>query len=165
MHAPSKTRHVSVEIKVVSVTEIFINSCARSSRHQMECLSRGSNSSASLLGSAVGRGSRGLGLGLGLTLGLVGLLVSLVGAVDGDLDSDLAALDFLAVHLRDGLLLELLGGKGNEAEAAALAGLTPGLKLLNHEARDGAKSNLRGRRLVSSEKLLKLWKGLACFEA
>lgn len=125
----------------------------------MECLSRGGNSSASLLGSAVGGG-----LGLSLALGLVGLLVGLVGAVDGDLDSDLAALDLLAVHLSNSLLLELLGGKGNEAEATALAGLTPGLKLLNHEARDGAKSNLRGGRLVSSEKFLELWKGLACLQ-
>ena len=126
----------------------------------MVCLSRGGDSSASLLGSAVGGGG-GLSLGLVLVLVLVGLLVGLVGAVDGDLDSDLAALDLLAVHLRDSLLLELLGGKGNEAEATALAGLTPGLKLLNHEAGDGAKSDLRGRRLVSGEKFLELWKELA----
>lgn len=126
----------------------------------MECLSRGSDSSASLLGSAVGGG-----LGLGLALGFVGLLVGLVGAIDGDLDSDLAALNLLAVHLSNSLLLELLRGKGNEAEATALAGLTPGLKLLNHEAGDGAKSNLRGGRLVGSEKFLELWKELACLQS
>lgn len=109
----------------------------------------------------LGGGSGGLGGSslLGLRLGLgrdVSLLVGLVGAVNGDLDSDLTTLNLLAVHLIDSLLLQLLGSQRDETETTSLAGLTTGLELLDHEAGDGAESNLGGRRLVGGEKLLEL---------
>ena len=85
--------------------------------------------------------------------GCVGLLIGLVRGVNSYLDCDLASFDFLSVHLIDSLLLELLGGKGHEAEAAALASLAPSLELLDHEAGDRAESDLCGRWLVSVEKL------------
>jgi len=111
-----------------------------------------------LSGSSGLRGGGGslLGAVVVLALGGVGLLVSLVRAVDGNLDSDLATLNLLPVHLRDSLLLLLLVGKSNEAEATTLAGLSASLELLDHEARDRAESNLGRRWLVGSEELLKL---------
>lgn len=105
-------------------------------------------------------GSGGCLLAVGLVLlRSVGLLISLVWAVDGDLHGNLASLDFLAVHLRNGLLLELLRGKGDEAEATALAGLATSLELLDHEAGDGAERNLGRRGLVVVEKFLELSNG------
>lgn len=72
----------------------------------------------------------------------VGLLIRLVWAIDGDLHGNLASLDLLAVHLCNRLLLHLLRGKGDEAEAATLASLAPSLQLLDHESRDGSKRDL-----------------------
>lgn len=109
--------------------------------------------------SSDGGGGGGSVLGAALALGgsiLVGLLVGLVGAVNGDLDSDFATLDLLAVHLGDGLLLKLLGGEGDKAEASTLAGLTTGLELLDHEAGNRAQGDLGGRGLVVVEELLEL---------
>jgi hypothetical protein len=94
-----------------------------------------------------------------LALGGIGLLVGLVGAVDGHLDGDLTSLNLLSVHLVDSLLLQLLGSQGNESETSALAGLTAGLKLLNHESGDGSESNLGRRGLVDLEELQKLLLG------
>ncbi len=109
---------------------------------------------------------RGLGLGsllgsVGLDLLGVGLLVRLVRAVDGDLDGDLASLNLLAVHLRDGLLLQFLRSQGNETKTTALASLTTSLELLDHESGDGSEGDLGGGRLVGGEELLELWMGLA----
>ena len=81
----------------------------------------------------------------------------LAGAVDSDLDSNCTALNFLLVHLSDGLLLLFLGAESDETEATAFAGFVAGLKLLDHEAGDGAKGDLGGGGLVGSEELLELW--------
>lgn len=91
-----------------------------------------------------------------LASGSVDIVISLIGAVDGNLDSDLATLDLLSVHLRNSLLLELLRGKSDEAEATSLASLTPSLKLLDHKSRNRSEGNLSGGRLVSLEKLNEL---------
>jgi len=93
----------------------------------------------------------------------VGFLVGLVWAVDGDLDSDLTTLDLLAVHLRDSLLLLLLGCESDEAEATTLAGLVASLELLDHEAGNWAKGDLGGSWLVGSEEFLELSHVLAKF--
>ena len=77
-------------------------------------------------------------------------------AIDGNLDSDLTAVDLLAIHLTNCLLLELLRSKGYETEATSLAGLVAGLELLYHVASDGTKSDLGGCRVVSSEEFLEL---------
>lgn len=103
------------------------------------------------------RGGRGGGSGGGLLLllalsgGGLGVVVLLSGGVDGDLDGDLAALDLLAVHLSAGLLLQLLGAQGDEAEATALASLAASLELLDHEAGDGAEGDLGRAGLVVLE--------------
>lgn len=83
-------------------------------------------------------------------------IVLLAGAVNGDLDSDLTSFDLLAVHLLDGLLLELLGTEGDETETTTLAGLVTGLELLDHEARNRAESDLGRNGLVGSKELLEL---------
>jgi hypothetical protein len=57
--------------------------------------------------------------------------------------------------------LELLVGKADETETASLAALIASLKLLDHEARDGAQGNLGANGLVGGEDLLELWKKLA----
>lgn len=102
-------------------------------------------------------GGARLGVGLGSTLdGRVRVLVLLAGAVDGDLDGDLAALDLLAVHSGAGLLLDLLSGEGDEAEATTLAGLVASLELADHELGDGTESNLGRSRVVLSEDLEEL---------
>jgi hypothetical protein len=102
------------------------------------CLSLGGLGSG--LGS--GRGSLGGGGGSAVGGGLGRGVVLLAGRVNRDLNGDLTALNFLAVHLVAGLLLELLGAEGHEAEATALAGLTASLELLDHEAGDGAEGDL-----------------------
>lgn len=81
------------------------------------------------------------------------------GAVDGDLDSDLTTFDFLPIHLLDGLLLQFLRSQRHETETTALAGLVPGLQLLNHEARDRAQSDLGRNGLVVLEDFLELYQG------
>lgn len=86
----------------------------------------------------------------------IGIIVGLVWAVDGDLDGDLTTLDLLSVHLSNGLLLHLLRGKSNETESTSLAGFVAGLELLDHEAGDGAKGDLGGGWLISSEEFLEL---------
>lgn len=83
-------------------------------------------------------------------------VILLARAVDRDLDRNLTALDLLSVHFVDGLLLELLRGKGDEAEPTALAALVAGLQLLDHKARNGAQGDLGGGRLVVGEDLLEL---------
>jgi len=93
-----------------------------------------------LLGSLVG--GSGLGEGSLAVGGRVGSIILLTGGVDRDLNGDLTALNFLAVHLGASLLLELLRAEGNETETTALAGLTAGLELLDHEAGDGAEGDL-----------------------
>ena len=106
------------------------------------------------------RGSSCLGSLLGAVLSLlsrsVGLLIGLVGAINGDLDGDFTSLNLLAVHLSNGLLLQLLRGQGDESEATSLAGLTAGLELLDHEAGNGTQGDLGGRRLIGVEELLEL---------
>lgn len=104
-------------------------------------------------------------IGILLSSGRVGLLVLvggrvdvvlLAGAVDGDLDGDGATVDLLAVHLVDGLGLELLRGQGDKAEAAGLAALVAGLELLDHESGNGAESDLGRDGRVVDEDLLEL---------
>ena len=110
----------------------------------------------------LGRGGGDVLLGRSLSGRLLGLLavelgvVLLTGAVDGHLDGDLTALDLLAVHLLNGLVLELLGAQSDKTEATALAALVTGLQLLDHEAGDGAQGNLGGDGLVVDEDLLEL---------
>lgn len=111
----------------------------------------------SLGGSRSGSGvllSRGVGF-LVLVSGRVDV-VFLAGAVNGDLDRNGAAVNLLAVHLADSLGLELLRGQVHETEAASLAALVAGLKLLNHETGDGAESDLGGNGLEVLEDLLEL---------
>lgn len=93
-----------------------------------------------------------------LTLGSwsISILIGLVWAIDGDLDGDLATLDLLSVHLRDSLLLQLLGGECNEAKSTTLAGLIASLELLDHEAGNRTKGDLGRGWLVGSEKFLEL---------
>ena len=91
-----------------------------------------------------------------LRLGGLEIIVSLVRAVDGNLDRDLAALDLLSVHLRDSLLLQLLRGQRDEAEAAALAGLAASLELLDHKPRNGPQGDLGRQGLIGVEQLLEL---------
>lgn len=85
-----------------------------------------------------------------------GSVVFLAGAVNGDLDSNLTALNLLSVHLLHSLFLLLLRTEGDETEATALASLVAGLELLDHEAGDGAKSNLGGNGLVGGKDFLQL---------
>jgi hypothetical protein len=124
--------------------------------------SRCSSGSGSSHGTG-GRSSRGGSLGsrsvllLGIgSITLILLLVGLIGAVDSNLDGNLTTLNLLSVHLSNSLLLELLGSKSDKSEATTLAGLTTSLKLLDHESRDGTKSDLGRRGLISLEKLNKL---------
>jgi hypothetical protein len=84
------------------------------------------------------------------------LLIRLVRAVNGNLDGNLTALNLLSVHLRNSLLLELLGSQSDEAETTTLAGLTTSLELLDHKSGNRSKSDLGGRGLISLEKLNKL---------
>ncbi len=109
-----------------------------------------------------GRDGRGLSssslLVGGLALGGVGLLIGLVRAVNSNLDSNLTALNLLAVHLADSLLLQRLSSQRDETKATALASLTTSLQLLDHEAGDGAQSNLGRGGLVGLEELDKLEK-------
>jgi hypothetical protein len=86
------------------------------------------------------------------------LLIRLVRAVNGNLDGNLTALNLLSVHLRNSLLLELLGSQSDEAETTTLAGLTTSLELLDHKSGNRSKSDLGGRGLISLEKLNKLSK-------
>ena len=96
------------------------------------------------------------------TLGTVGAILDVLGtvflawAIDGDLDCDFSALDLLAVHLGDGLLLQLLRLKGDETEASALSWLISGLELLDHESWDWSEGNLGRDRLVLVEEFLEL---------
>ena len=83
-------------------------------------------------------------------------LVLLARAVDGDLDSELAALDLLAVHFGDGLLLRLFSWEGDEGEATSLTRLATRLKLADHEARDRPESELCAGGLIGSEELEEL---------
>jgi hypothetical protein len=84
-----------------------------------------------------------------ITLSSIDVIVLLSGRVDRDLNGNLTALNLFAVHLVTSLLLELLRAEGNETKTAALAGLTTSLQLLDHEAGDGAESDLGlGRRVV-----------------
>lgn len=79
-------------------------------------------------------------------------VVLLAGAVDGDLDGNGATVDLLAVHLVDGLGLELLRGQGDKAEATRLAALVASLELLDHESGDGTQSHLgRDGRVVDKD--------------
>lgn len=114
--------------------------------------------SSNLLSSSVGAVLRG-GLSAGLSTSLRAILLSW--AVNGDLDGDLATLDQFAVHLLDCLLLQLLGAQGDEAEATTLARLATSLKLLDHEAGDGTKSNLGRAGFVGGKEFLELFLLLA----
>lgn len=98
----------------------------------------------------------GSSLGRGLSVFDILLSIFLAGAINSDLDSNLTSFNLLAVHLGDSLLLELLRGESDEAEATALASLTTSLKLLDHEAGNGAKSDLGRDRVVDGEQLLEL---------
>lgn len=113
----------------------------------------GSNGGGScFLGSTVGAVGRNSSLAFGGVLGTI----LLARAVNGDLDGDLAALDLLAVHFSNGLVL--LGGRSecDEAETATLASLAASLKLLDHEAGDRSERNLSGDGFVGSKKFLEL---------
>lgn len=103
-----------------------------------------------------GSGGSCLGAILGLSRGSIDIVVGLVRAVDGNLDCDLTSLDLLAVHLSNGLLLQLLGRQSDKAEATTLASLAAGLQLLDHKAGDRTQSNLGRRWLVGVEQLLEL---------
>jgi hypothetical protein len=125
--------------------------CKQSPTHPDRVRASGSGSSGcSNLSSSRDRGLGGLLGGLSggslgggsLAFGGVNGVVLLAGRVDRDLNGDLTALDLLSVHLLASLLLELLGAECDETEAAALAGLTASLELLDHEAGDGAEGDL-----------------------
>ena len=85
-----------------------------------------------------------------LALGGIGLslkrLILFAWAVDGDFDRKLAALDFLPVHFRDGLLLVFLCAESDEGESTTLARLSTGLELADHETRNGAEGQFGGCR-------------------
>lgn len=111
---------------------------------------------------SLGGGSSRGGILLGGCRGLlisrgVDVLILLSGAVDSDLDSDDAAINVLAVHLGNSLVLEFLRGKVDETETASLATLVTGLQLLDHETGDRTQSNLGGDGLVSGKDFLQLW--------
>ena len=97
---------------------------------------------------------------VGTILGVLGTIL-LAGAIDGNLDCDFSALDLLAVHLGDSLLLQLLRLQGDEPKASALSWLVSGLELLDHESWDRSEGDLSGDRLVFVEKFLELRKSLA----
>jgi hypothetical protein len=82
--------------------------------------------------------------------------IFLARAVDGDFNGDFTSFDLLSVHLLDGLLLEIFGAESNKSKSTALARFVTGLELLNHEARNGTKSDLGGLGLVVLEQFLKL---------
>lgn len=90
--------------------------------------------------------------------GILGVLdrVFLARAVDGDFDRNLSAIDLLAVHVSDRLLLEFLRLKGDKAETSTLAWLVSGLEFLHHESWNWSKGDLSGNRLVVDEKFLQL---------
>jgi hypothetical protein len=111
--------------------------CLAHHARKFRLLGHGSGSAGRSLGG--GRLAVGLGLALG---GSVRVFVLLAGAVDGNLDGNLATLDLLAVHVGASLLLKLLGFESDETKATALAGLVASLELADHEARDGAESDL-----------------------
>lgn len=98
--------------------------------------------------------SRGVGF-LVLVSGRVDV-VFLARAVNGDLDRNSAAVNLLAVHLADGLGLELLRSQVHETEAASLPALVAGLELLNHKTGDRAESHLGGNGLEVLEDVLEL---------
>jgi len=109
----------------------------------MDCLCGGS------LGGTVGGLSTLSGRGVGIFIGLVG-------AVNSNLDSDLTALNLLSVHLSNGLLLLLFGGKSDETEATALAGFVAGLELLYHKAGNGTEGDLGRGWLICGKEFLEL---------
>lgn len=132
-----------------------MNSAMTKRRCRCLCIAREAQIRAQVVD--LGRGGDRSGIGaVGLALGGVDIIVSLVGAINSDLDCDLTALDLFAIHLRDGLLLELLRGQSDEAEATTLASLATSLELLDHEAGDGAKGDLGGDGLVGIKEFLKL---------
>lgn len=112
-------------------------------------------------GSILLGGSGGLGGLLVLVGGGVDIVVLLSGAVNGDLDGNGTTINLLAIHLANGLGLELLVGEADETETAGLAALVASLELLDHEAGNGAQGNLGTDGLVGGEDLLELWKWLA----
>jgi hypothetical protein len=112
-----------------------------SGRDSGGCSNLSSSRDRGLSGLLGGIGGRGLSGG-SVALGAVNVVVLLAGRVDRDLNGDLTALDLLSVHLLARLLLELLGAECDETETTALAGLTTGLELLDHEAGDGAEGDL-----------------------
>lgn len=97
------------------------------------------------------------------TLGTVGAVLTvlpmlnvlgailLAWAINGYLDCNFSSLNLLAIHLRDGLLLQLLRLQGNEAKASALSGLVSGLELLDHESWDWSEGDLGRDGLVVVE--------------
>jgi hypothetical protein len=89
-------------------------------------------------------------------------VVLLSWAVDSNFDSDLTTFNLLSVHFRHSLLLHFFTGEGDEAEATALARLVASLKLLDHEARDGAQGNLGRAGFVGGEEFLELDGSLVC---
>lgn len=119
------------------------------------------SSSSVDVGGALGSAGDAVDLGLALDQ-TVRVVVLLARAVDGDLDGDLAALDLLAVHVRAGLLLQLLARERDEAEAAALAGLVALLQLAHHELGDGAQGDLGAGGRVLGEDLEELSEVSGC---
>lgn len=113
------------------------------------------------LGSS-GSGGRLLSVGLVLVRN-VRLFVGFIGAIDSNLDGDLTPVDLLAVHLRNGLLLQLFRRKSNKPKSTALAGLAAGLEFFDHESGNGAKCNFGGGRLVSLEEIFKLLNRISVF--
>lgn len=106
----------------------------------------------------LGQGGVLLSRGLGRLVVLGGGVdvVLLARAVNGDLDGDGATVDLLAVHLVDGLGLELLRGHGHESKATGLAALVAGLELLDHETGNGTESHLGRNGGVLGEDFLEL---------
>lgn len=116
------------------------------------------NKNLSSLGGNSGGGRVLLGRGVGLLV-LVGGSIDIVllsGAVNGDLDRNGATVNVLAVHLADGLGLELLGSQVDESEATGLAALVASLQLLDHETGDGTEGNLGRNGRVVGEDFLEL---------
>lgn len=112
------------------------------------CLSRGVRGRVIGLNHAV--------LGEWLSASSLGINVLFTWAVNGNFDSNFAPIDFLAIHLIDGLLLQFLRRKRDESETAAFTGLITSLEFPNHESRNRSESNFGSRWLIGGEQLLEL---------
>src|SRR5262245_35593027 len=77
-----------------------------------------------------------------ILIDMLSKVILLARAVDCNFDGNFTSLDLLTMHFANSFGLKSFGPKGNETEAATLAGLAAGLKLLDHIAGDGTERNL-----------------------